>query len=54
MIDFDTALVCLFVAMAVAGFFLPSLGLVVGGCVGVIGMTAIHLLDKWLDNRRHR
>jgi len=54
MIDFDTAVVCFFVAMAVAGFWLPSMGMVVGGSVGVIGMTAIHLLGKWLDNRRHR
>jgi hypothetical protein len=54
MIDFDTAVVCFFVAMAVAGYCLPSLGLVVGGAVGVIGTAAIHLLDTWLDNRRHR
>ena len=54
MIDFDTAVVCFFVAMAVAGFCLPSMGMVVGGFVGVFGMIAMHLLDKWLDTRRHR
>jgi len=50
MIDFETAVVYFFVAMAVAGFCLPSVGMVVGGFVGVIGMTAIHFLDKWIDN----
>ena len=54
MIDFDTAVVYFFVAMALVGFCLPSMGMVVGGFVGVIGMTAIHQLDKYLDNRRHR
>lgn len=54
MIDFDTAVVCFFVAIAVAGFFLSSTGLVVGGFVGAIGMTVIYLLGKWLDNRGHR
>ena len=54
MIDFDTAVVCFFVTMAVAGFCHPSIGMVVGGFVGVIGMTALHLLAKSLDDRRHR
>src|SRR5512138_622342 len=34
MIDFDTAVVCFFVAMAGAGYCLPSLGLLVGGFLG--------------------
>jgi len=54
MIDFDTAIVYFFAAMAVAGFCLQSMGMVAGGFGGVIGMIAMHLLDKWLDNRRHR
>jgi hypothetical protein len=53
MIDFDTAVVYFFVAMALAGFCLPRMGMVVGGFVA-LGMTAIHQLDKYLDNRRHR
>ena len=52
--DFDTAAVCFFVAIEVAGYCLPSLGLVVAGSLGVIGMTAIHVLGAWLDDRHHR
>ena len=54
MIDVDTAVVYFFVAVALVGFCLPSMGMVVAGFLGVIGMTAIHVLDKWMDNRRHQ
>jgi hypothetical protein len=54
MVDFDTAIFFFFVAITVVGFCLPSMGMVVGGFVGAFGMIAMHLLDKWLDNGRHR
>ena len=54
MVDFDTAVFFFFVAMAMGGVCLPSMGMVVGGFVGAFGMIAMHLLDKWLDTRRHR
>ena len=54
MINFDTAVVYFFVAMALVGFCLPSMGMVVGGFLGVIGMTALHLLARSLDNRSRR